>query len=209
MTIVLGEKTYPVTIFFRAKKRIILRFKDGQFIVSMPKRTSQTWLRAQLQQHGEKLIKKVTSIPTPFNESGMYFYGEWKTYTTLTKQLGLTSSLPFSYRETSWQTLKEHFKDRLIQRVQYWQKRLDILTSYQVRVRHMATRLGSNSRKTKRLTFAYKLVHFAWPIIDAVIVHELIHDRHFDHSPRFYQALTSAYPAYHLEHGKILKGQYQ
>jgi predicted metal-dependent hydrolase len=73
----------------------------------------------------------------------------------------------------------------------------------------MSTRLGSNSRRTKRLTFALKLIHFSWPIIDAVIVHELIHDRHFDHSPRFHQALRVAYPRYDEEHAKILKGQHQ
>ncbi|MFZ9782109.1 MAG: YgjP-like metallopeptidase domain-containing protein [Bacilli bacterium] len=209
MTIVLGETTYPVTIFYRERKRIILRFKDGQFIVSMPKRTSPTWLRSQLQLHGEKLIKKVSAIPAGFNEKGIYLYGEWVALNTLAGQFEMDPPIPFAYWEKRWQPLKDQFTKSLKHRVQFWQNRLNIFTHYQVRVRHMTTRLGSNSRKTKRLTFAYKLVHFAWPIIDAVIVHELIHDRHFDHSPKFYQALTAAYPTYHLEHGKILKGQYQ
>lgn len=209
MTITLAGKVYPVHIVHRAKKRIILRFKDEQFFVSMPKRTSQAWLAKQLHDHGERLIQKIKAIPVPFNASGLYLYGEWVPYMHM-HQHGLKRiDGPFSYQEKAWQPLKKSFQAALLNRVHHWQKKLAITTPYQIRVRHMQTRLGSNSRKTKRLTFAYKLIHFAWPIIDAVIVHELMHDRHFDHSPRFYQALYDAYPAYPREHGKILKGQYQ
>jgi predicted metal-dependent hydrolase len=209
MTVVIQDVVYPVTIFYRAKKRMILRFKDQSFHVSVPKRTGEDWIEKQVMLHGKKLLEKVNKIPKPFNEQGMYVYGEWHRYLDLsdffkTKRNGVTSTAsPYV------DALKSTFTEDLQQRVKHWQQKLTIKTPYRIRVRLMHTRLGSNSRRTKTLTFAMKLIHFAWPIIDAVIVHELMHDIHFDHSKRFYNALYQAYPLYQVEHAKILKGQYK
>jgi predicted metal-dependent hydrolase len=208
MTVVIQEKKYPVSITHRAKKRTILRFKNDVFFVSSPKKTPISWIEKQILLHGEKLIARMQNIPVSWNEKGMYLLGSWVDRNKLHKTFSveeLTSMADFMKHRS----LKEWFLTLLTKRVQDWQKTLNIQTPYLVRVRNMSTRLGSNSRRTKRLTFALKLLHFSWSMIDAVIVHELIHDRHFDHSPRFHQALRDAYPRYDEEHAKILKGQHQ
>jgi predicted metal-dependent hydrolase len=208
MTVVIQEKKYPVSITHRAKKRIILRFKNDVFFVSSPKKTPISWIEKQILLHGEKLIARMQNIPVSWNEKGMYLLGSWvdknKLYKTFSVEELISMADFMKHR-----SLKEWFLTLLTKRVKDWQKTLNISTPYLVRLRNMSTRLGSNSLRTKRLTFALKLVHFSWSIIDAVIVHELIHDRHFDHSPRFHQALRDAYPRYDEEHAKILKGQHQ
>lgn len=209
MTIAIRGKSYPVIVSHRATRRIILRFRDEQFYVSLPRRTPKKWLLTQLKTHAETLLLKRLHHPLAFNQDGVFLYGAWMPYPQLSYYFKGAESLPFHYRHPQWNALKIDFTQRLIQRVASWQRQLKITTPYRVRVRHMQTRLGSNSRKTQRLTFAYKLIHFAWPIIDAVIVHELIHDWYFDHSPQFHQALLRAYPTYLQEHDKILKGQYR
>jgi predicted metal-dependent hydrolase len=208
MTIVINEKTYSVLISHRAQKRTILRFKNDVFFVSSPKKTPITWIEKQIQLHGEKLINRIQNIPASCNELGMYLLGEWVEKPKLVKTFHLHEPISMTAL-LKHSMVKSWFLILVIERVKHWQKKLDIKTPYLVRVRTMSTRLGSNSRRTKRLTFALKLIHFSWPIIDAVIVHELIHDRHFDHSPRFHQALRVAYPRYDEEHAKILKGQHQ
>lgn len=209
MTVVIQDVAYPVTIFYRAKKRMILRFKDQSFHVSVPKRTNEDWIEKQVIIHGKKLLEKVNRIPKPFNHQGMYHYGDWHSYQDLSKVIKKKPSDSTTIVSPYTDSLKLTFTNDLQQRVKYWQVALNIKTPYRVRVRLMHTRLGSNSRRTKTLTFAMKLIHFAWPIIDAVIVHELIHDIHFDHSNQFYKALYQAYPPYRVEHAKILKGQYK
>ncbi len=209
MTVVIQDVVYPVTIFYRSKKRMIIRFKDQSFHVSVPKKTGEDWIEKQVMLHGKKLLEKVKSIPQPFNNHGLYLYGEWHDYIDL-----LTLIKPKKMNSVEdvfphYDSLKSQFIQTLQLRVKHWQKQLHISTPYRIRVRLMHTRLGSNSRLTKTLTFAMKLIHFAWPIIDAVIVHELMHDLHFDHSKKFYQALYHAYPPYKQEHAKILKGQYK
>jgi predicted metal-dependent hydrolase len=208
MTVVIRDKTYSVLITHRAKKRTILRFKNDVFFVSSPKKTPLSWIEKQLQLHGEKLIKRIQNIPVSWNEQGMYLLGTWVDQPKAMKTIQLAESMSMA-AFIKHRSLKDWFLTLLTKRVNTWQKTLGIKTAYQVRVRIMSTRLGSNSRRTQRLTFALKLIHFSWPIIDAVIVHELIHDRHFDHSPRFHQALRDAYPRYDEEHAKLLKGQHQ
>ena len=60
----------------------------------------------------------------------------------------------------------------------------------------MKTRHGSNSYYKDHLSFALTLVHYSYPIIDSVIIHELAHDIHFDHSKAFYQTVYQYCPNY-------------
>ncbi len=209
MTVVIQDVVYPVTIFYRSKKRMIIRFLNQSFQVSVPKRTGEDWIEKQVMLHGKKLLEKVKHIPQPFNNHGLYLYGEWHDYKDLAHLFQGKKINNIEKNSPYHDSLKSQFTQTLQLRVKHWQKQLQIQTPYRIRVRLMHTRLGSNSRRTKTLTFAMKLIHFAWPIIDAVIVHELMHDLHFDHSKKFYQALYHAYPPYKLEHAKILKGQYK
>lgn len=58
-----------------------------------------------------------------------------------------------------------------------------------------ATRWGSAGvNGTVRLN--WRLIHFALPLIDYVVVHELSHLRVMNHSPRFWEAVASVLPDY-------------
>lgn len=77
----------------------------------------------------------------------------------------------------------EHFAQRLGVRVQ----RLALSSA--------ATRWGSaNANGSIRLN--WRLIHFGLPTIDYVVVHELAHLRHMDHSPRFWDVVGSVVPDY-------------
>lgn len=105
--------------------------------------------------------------------------------------------------------LKKSLSDYLAQRVPHYETMMKIAPRYRVSIRKMTTRLGTNSRRTKRLTFALKLAHYDHAIIDAIIVHELTHHFHFDHSTSFYRTLLRFYPDYRRAHDKIKQGLYQ
>jgi predicted metal-dependent hydrolase len=74
-----------------------------------------------------------------------------------------------------------------------------------VRVRRIslssaATRWGSaNADGSIRLN--WRLVHFALPIIDYVVAHELAHLREMNHSPAFWEVVRSVLPDY--EHSRV------
>jgi predicted metal-dependent hydrolase len=66
------------------------------------------------------------------------------------------------------------------------------------------TRYGSCSSKGN-LSFSYRLMHYPDDIIDYVVVHELAHLVHMNHSKSFYALVERYYPNY-KDAIKILKG---
>ena len=42
----------------------------------------------------------------------------------------------------------------------------------------------------------WRLLHYRLPVLDYVVIHELAHLRHMDHSPRFWAVVESVCPDY-------------
>ncbi|MES2932295.1 MAG: SprT family zinc-dependent metalloprotease, partial [Pseudomonadota bacterium] len=56
-----------------------------------------------------------------------------------------------------------------------------------------STQWGSCTSQGK-IRLNWKLIHFALPLIDYVIAHELAHLREMNHSPRFWATVQSVFP---------------
>jgi predicted metal-dependent hydrolase len=106
---------------------------------------------------------------------------------------------------------------RIREAVQSWLKR-EALRIFEERCAHFAPRLGVRvtrialSSATTRwgsasedgsILLNWRLVHFALPVIDYVVVHELAHLRHMDHSPRFWDVVRSVMPEYEHSRGTL------
>ncbi|WP_374076088.1 M48 family metallopeptidase [Bdellovibrio bacteriovorus] len=105
--------------------------------------------------------------------------------------------------------LKEirHFYKReavsfLSERVLYWSEQMNLKPS-QVKFREQRTRWGSCSSK-KIINLNWRLIVFTQEIIDYVIVHELAHLQHMNHSDRFW-SLVEKYVANYKDIMKSLK----
>jgi predicted metal-dependent hydrolase len=72
-------------------------------------------------------------------------------------------------------------------------ERLAIVEWQRIRVADQRSRWGSCSIRGT-LSFSWRLVMAPPEVLEYVVVHELCHLRHMDHSPRFWQLLDSAWP---------------
>ena len=102
-------------------------------------------------------------------------------------------------------SLKKYFLDIITQRVRYHEKIMN-LPEHQVKVKHLSSVLGHNRYKEKLLTFNEKLVHFDIYLIDQVIIHELCHDFHQNHSKAFYDKLSEYCFDYEQKRTKLIYG---
>nr|MBP3258930.1 M48 family metallopeptidase [Bacilli bacterium] len=65
-----------------------------------------------------------------------------------------------------------------------------------LKIRDMKTRWGVNNKRDNSVTLNSKLITFDLSKLDYVIVHELAHFVHFDHSKAFWEVVSKYYPNY-------------
>ncbi|MBR1883960.1 MAG: DUF45 domain-containing protein [Clostridia bacterium] len=80
---------------------------------------------------------------------------------------------------------KEKLNEILKEKVDYYAKIMNLeYTSYSIK--SMKTRLGSCNTKTKKLNFNVNLIFMTEEVRDSIIIHELSHILHANHSHDFY-----------------------
>jgi len=82
---------------------------------------------------------------------------------------------------------------RLPERVAFWHRRLFNRDLPELKFRAMRSRWGSCATHGG-ITLNVSLLRAPLPAIDYVVVHELCHLKHFDHSPAFHRLLASVLP---------------
>ena len=93
-------------------------------------------------------------------------------------------------------------REYLPMRVDYWSGIMGLAPAG-IKITSARTRFGSCSGKNS-ICFSWRLMQYPPEAIDYVVVHELAHIRHHDHSPAFY-ALIERYMPDWRERMKLLK----
>ena len=99
---------------------------------------------------------------------------------------------PFTQEEIK--ALAEKAKTIIAERVQLYAPKIGV-TYNRVTIRCQRTRWGSCSSKGN-MNFNCLLALFPLEIIDSVVVHELCHRKHMNHSPQFYAEIEKVFPEY-------------
>lgn len=92
------------------------------------------------------------------------------------------------------EALRRRAKAYLPQRVEYYAALMGV-TPTAVHITSARTRFGSCSGKNS-ISFSLYLMQYPTEAIDYVVVHELAHIRHHDHSPAFYAEVAKIMPDY-------------
>ena len=84
--------------------------------------------------------------------------------------------------------------EQIFDRTEYFSKQLNLYPN-QIRIKSLRSRWGSCSSK-KNINLNWKLIHTPLRVIDYVIVHELCHLVHMNHSKEFWNKVKSHIPDY-------------
>lgn len=89
-------------------------------------------------------------------------------------------------------------------RLERLKSQFDDLPEFKLRIRHMSTRWGVCNTKSMTVTLNSELIKKDVSLIDYVIIHELCHFKHMNHSSEFWREVEKYYP-YHKMARKMLR----
>lgn len=161
-------------------------------------RSNRKTLSIQLK-HGEIIAR----APLRMKDKEIYSFIESKK-TWIEKNLAkieerekaISELQPFTKEEIK--ALAEKAKTIIPERVRYYAPKIGV-TYNRITIRCQHTRWGSCSSKGN-LNFNCLLALFPIEIIDSVVVHELCHRKHMNHSPQFYAEIEKVFPEYKKWH---------
>jgi predicted metal-dependent hydrolase len=123
----------------------------------------------------------------------------------LTLHLGLPQSVgPEQIRDAVQSWLQRQARRIFEERCQLFAARLGVRMQ-RLALSSASTRWGSASADGS-IRLNWRLVHFALPVIDYVVTHELAHLREMNHSPAFWDVVRTALPEFEAARG-VLKSE--
>ncbi len=96
---------------------------------------------------------------------------------------------------------KKHIQENFRQRAEYYAGMMGV-TFGNITIRNQKTRWGSCSGKGN-LNFNYKLYFLPAELMDYVIIHELAHRRHMNHSAAFWQVVEQYCPEWRTARARL------
>lgn len=168
------EEEILIPVKRSARKSVGLEVKQsGEVIARIPQGLSDSDLKIFIQTHQKWIIDKLELIAQRSRD-------------------GLTVSVPPPEELTAEEI--ESIKSKIAGRVQYYGRIMSV-TWGRITIRNQKTRWGSCNAKGN-LNFNYKLCYLSLELLDYVVVHELAHRKHMNHSSEFWHEVEYYYPNY-------------
>ena len=141
--------------------------REGQVVVHCPFSTTQEQIQMFVDEHRQWIGENLEQVKR-----------------RLTKRPVMTSEQVWKAKSLARMTLSA--------KVRFWAAKMGV-TYGTISIRQQATRWGSCSSRGN-LNFNWTLILAPEPLQDYVVVHELAHIRHHDHSPAFYREVEAYLP---------------
>ena len=207
MQIRIDDNIYDVEIIKKNNRNTYIRVKNGKIIVTTNYLTSKNSIEKLIRDNITSIEKMInTDNKKMYNEDNFYYFG--KKYVVIygfndiefvgDKIYALNKQKLDKYISNN---IKKIYQDRL----DYWYNEFEEnIPIPNLKIRNMTSRWGVCNIKNHNVTLNYNLSKYDISCLDYVIVHELSHFIHHDHSKNFWQLVGKYYPKY-KECKKMLK----
>lgn len=165
-----------VLIIRSNRKTLSIQLKSGEIIARAPLRMKDKEIYSFIESKKLWIEKNLSKI--------------------VEREKAISEVQPFTQEELN--ALAEKAKQIIPERVRYYAPKIGV-TYNRITIRCQRTRWGSCSSKGN-LNFNCLLALFSLEVIDSVVVHELCHRKHMNHSPQFYAEIEKVFPKYKKWH---------
>lgn len=168
----LGE--IRISVIRSARKSLGLEVRDANTVLArIPTRVSDRELKAFVENHRSWILEK-TAVMAEREEN----------------RKSTPAPLPELLSKTDWMKIQL----KIGKRVRHYCETMGVTVGY-VTVKNQKTRWGSCSAKGN-VNFNYQLAFLPEELLDYVVIHELAHRRHMDHSMAFWAEVEKYCPDY-------------
>ena len=202
-----NNQEYMVNITYKRIRNIHYRFIDNAFEVSCNRLTTIKSIKSGLDKFAEKLIKRSTKTQA-IGDDYIYLFGQKVLLAYPGTIVFLDKLISFDNVQELLKKLRKPFLKYLTTQTEKYAKIMNA-PLYQVKLREMRSRYGSNNRPKKTITYAMMLIYYSPEIIDSVVVHELVHCFVYDHSDNFYRLLYKYCPNYDKLRKKLINAEFK
>ena len=193
-------KNYPYIIEYKKIKNIYFRVKDDLIIhVSAPKIVSISYIESLLKNNKDVIIKMYDKVNKKVLKSAndLYYLGN-------KLELIINNDKPYISGDYIYASSFDDAKKYLyslayevfLQRLNQIKNDFINLPIFTLKVRKMTSKWGVCNIKSMSVTLNTELIFKDIHLIDYVIIHELCHFYHMNHSNKFWIEVSKHYPYY-------------
>ena len=196
MQIEIDNNIYDIDIIKKNNKNTYVRVKNGKIVVTTNYLTSKKSIVEMINKDSKKMDK---------NENFYYFGKKYDVIYGFNDLEISDSKIYVLDKKTLDKYINNNIRDIFCERLNYWynvfEERIPVPN---LKIRKMTSRWGVCNIKNHNVTLNYHLCKYDISCLDYVIVHELSHFIHPNHSRDFWNLVGKYYPRY-KECRKMLK----
>ena len=207
MKIELNGNIYDVDIVRKNNKNTYVRVKNGKIVVTTNYLSSKNSIIKLIKDNENSIIKMIDKDSKKMDKSDNFYY------------FGKKYDVIYGFNDIDINDNKIYVKDKKMldkyvdnniieifsSRINYWYNMFDEnIPIPNLKIRKMTSRWGVCNIKNHNVTLNYHLIKYDISCLDYVIVHELSHFIHPNHSKEFWNLVGKYYPRY-KECRKMLK----
>ena len=199
---------YPVIVEKKKNKNTYIRVKEQCIYITTSQLATKAYLLKTLEENEESIKKMLEKDKKrKVREDSFYYLGQkYDIIITDIDHVKFDHNIIYTQDEKMldiW--MMNQFQSISQKRMDFYYHKIKETISYPtLKYRNMKTRWGVYNKRTGCITLNTKLIGYSIDEIDYVIVHELCHLIHFDHSKEFWKKVETYFPSY-KEARKVLK----
>lgn len=207
MKIEIDGYEYDIDIIKKNNRNTYVRVKDGKIVVTTNYLTSKNSIIKLINDNKDSIVKMINkdSKKKDKNEN-FYYFGKKYDVIYGFSDIEITDDKIYVYDKKSLDKyINKNIIDIFSNRINYWYNMFEEkIPVPNLKIRKMTSRWGVCNIRNHNVTLNYHLCKYDMCCLDYVIVHELSHFIHPNHSKDFWNLVGKYYPGY-KECRKMLK----
>lgn len=202
-----NDKSYSIEIIRKNNKNIYIRVKNNKIIVTCSYFTTNKQIDKLIKDNYDSIVKMIDRDEQRIEkESKFYLFGNVYDIVYGFNELEINNNKIYVSNEKELNKyINNKIKEVFSERLNYWYNVFEEkIPVPNLKIRKMTSRWGVCNLKNKNITLNYNLYKYDISCLDYVIIHELSHFIHPNHSKDFWN-LVSKYCSNYKELRKKLK----